>query len=58
MNDQERKWTREKDDSEKESISVITCDIEGRVETFNRENACLRIFPRQCCAGACENLAR
>ncbi|HJO57706.1 MAG TPA: PAS domain S-box protein, partial [Nitrospinaceae bacterium] len=35
MNDQERKWTREMDDSEKETISVITCDMEGRVETFS-----------------------
>ena len=35
MSDQERKLTREMDDSEKESISVITCDMEGRIETFN-----------------------
>ena len=35
MSDQERKLTREMDDSEKESISVITCDMEGRIETFS-----------------------
>ena len=35
MSDRERKLTREMDDSEKESISVITCDMEGRIETFN-----------------------
>ena len=35
MSKQERKWTREMDDSEKEAVSVITCDMEGRVETFS-----------------------
>ena len=35
MSDLERKLTREMDDSEKEFKSVITCDMEGRVETFS-----------------------
>ncbi|MBH30846.1 MAG: hypothetical protein CMG71_02510 [Candidatus Marinimicrobia bacterium] len=34
MNNQKQKWTREMDDSEKDSISIITCDMEGRIDTF------------------------
>ncbi|GEM_PF-6277812 len=36
MSHQEQKWTREMDDSEKDAFSIITCDMEGRVETFGK----------------------
>ncbi len=36
MSNREQKWTREMDDSEKDSPSIITCDMEGRIETFGK----------------------